>query len=73
MESPVDDSLPMLPPRQIEEPVYYPVYYENQRQHQKKPDIFYDLDKTTIIMLVAVFVIGFFMGKSMTPVILKTV
>jgi hypothetical protein len=51
--------------------MYYPVYYEKQNQNQKKADIFSELDKSTILIMVAVFVIGFFMGKSMTPVILK--
>jgi cell division protein FtsL len=68
MEPPIDDSLPMQQ-EQEQEPVYY---YQSPRI-QKKVDIFSDMDKTMLIMLLAVFIIGFFMGKSMTPIILKSV
>lgn len=72
MDEPIDDSLPIpSPQRTVEQPVYYqPVYYDNPIQ--KKVDVFAELDKSTIIIIIAVFIIGFFMGKSMTPVILKS-
>jgi len=74
MEPPIDDSLPMLsqtpPPLAPEEPVYYPIYYD--KHSQKKVDFFAEMDKSIVMMMVAIFVIGFFMGKSMTPIILKS-
>jgi hypothetical protein len=83
---PIDDSLPMKPDE--EERDYYhqppqqqPQYYYMQPQPseviqqppEKKASIFSELDKTTWIFVLAVFIIGFFMGKSMTPVIIKSI
>lgn len=82
---PIDDSLPMKPDE--EERDYYhqppqqqPQYYYMQpqqseviQQPEKKASIFSELDKTTWIFVLAVFIIGFFMGKSMTPVIIKSI
>ncbi len=38
---------------------------------QQKKDIFSDIDKTTYIIAFVVFILGFFMGKTMQPVILR--
>ncbi len=38
-----------------------------------KKDIFADIDKTTYIIAFVVFILGFFMGKTMQPVILRNV
>ena len=36
-----------------------------------KRDIFSEIDKTTYIIAFVVFILGFFMGKTMQPVILR--
>jgi len=36
-----------------------------------KPDIFTNLDKTAYLVIFAAFILGFFMGKTMQPVILR--
>ena len=38
---------------------------------QEKTDIFSSIEKTTWIVAFAVFLLGFFMGKTMQPVILR--
>lgn len=38
-----------------------------------KKDIFSEIDRTTYIIAFAVFILGFFMGKTMQPVILRNV
>jgi len=38
-----------------------------------KKDIFSEIDKTTYIVAFVVFILGFFMGKTMQPVILRNV
>tara|TARA_B110000285_G_C14796681_1_gene455518 strand:- start:408 stop:692 length:285 start_codon:yes stop_codon:yes gene_type:complete len=38
-----------------------------------KRDIFSEIDKTTYIVAFVVFILGFFMGKTMQPVILRNV
>jgi hypothetical protein len=38
----------------------------------KKSDLFGDIDKKTWIMILIALVIGFFMGKTMQPIILRT-
>ena len=42
--------------------------------HQQQPqpaDIFNDIDKTTYIIIFVAFILGFFMGKTMNPVIIR--
>ena len=39
----------------------------------QKKDIFSEIDKTTYIIAFVVFILGFFMGKTMQPVILRNV
>ena len=57
------------------------IYYQ-QPQHQPQPqpriqtfqgkkDLFSDLDKTAYIVIFVAFILGFFMGKTMQPVILR--
>jgi hypothetical protein len=36
-----------------------------------KPDLFAHLDKTAYLVIFAAFILGFFMGKTMQPVILR--
>jgi len=40
-------------------------------QYQEKIDIFSNLDKTAYIVIFVAFILGFFMGKTMQPVILR--
>lgn len=51
-------------------------YYEPQIQYIQqepvvKPDPFSNLDKTAYIVIFVAFILGFFMGKTMQPVILR--
>jgi len=39
--------------------------------YQEKIDIFSNLDKTAYIVIFVAFILGFFMGKTMQPVILR--
>ena len=56
------------------EQYYFPppqTYYEPQHQIPQKEDIFSNLDKTAYIIIFVSFILGFFMGKTMQPVILR--
>jgi len=58
-----------------QEPMYYyppPPPPPPQMQYQEKIDIFSNLDKTAYIVIFVAFILGFFMGKTMQPVILRT-
>jgi len=57
---------------QQQQPMMYPqmMMYPEQ-QPQKNNDIFANIDKSTWIIGFVVFLLGFFMGKTMQPVILK--
>ena len=46
-------------------------YYEPYPQQAHKEDIFTNLDKTAYIIIFVSFILGFFMGKTMQPVILR--
>tara|TARA_X000000368_G_scaffold354681_1_gene296238 strand:+ start:243 stop:515 length:273 start_codon:yes stop_codon:yes gene_type:complete len=55
------------------EQYYFPPpqqYYEPPPHHQKD-DIFSNLDKTAYVIIFVSFILGFFMGKTMQPVILR--
>jgi hypothetical protein len=58
-----------------QEPVYYypppPPPPPPVQQYQEKIDIFSNLDKTAYIVIFVAFILGFFMGKTMQPVILR--
>jgi hypothetical protein len=49
------------------------MYYQPPpvQQNDKKRDIFGEMDRTMYIILFVVFILGFFMGKTMQPVILR--
>ena len=63
----------------------YPQHFQQQQQqeyHQPMPmqmpvqyvekvDFFSTLDKTTYVVMFIAFILGFFMGKTMQPVILR--
>ncbi len=63
-------------PQQVEPQYYYEpqqqqMMYPDQMAHQEKFDILSSVDKSTWIIAFAVFLLGFFMGKTMQPVILR--
>ena len=65
---------PMEDEQQEQEPMYYyPPQPPTppQMQYQEKIDIFSNLDKTAYIVIFVAFILGFFMGKTMQPVILR--
>ena len=52
----------------------YPNYINPEQIYQfqdNKKDIFKELDKTVYIIIFIAFILGFFMGKTMQPVILR--
>ena len=49
----------------------HPHMYQQQPTEQAKVDLFAAIDKTTWIVGFVVFLLGFFMGKTMQPVILR--
>lgn len=72
---PIDDSIMNEPeirtePQQLPEQPQY-IYYQPQDIQDTKKDIFSDLDKTAYIIIFVAFILGFFMGKTMQPVILR--
>lgn len=54
-------------PEQIQ---YVPYMYHPPAPPEKR-DIFAELEKTHFIMFFVIFILGFFMGKTMQPVILR--
>ena len=58
------------PPQQQQPMMFMP---PQQTEQTQKKDIFVDIDKTTYIIAFVVFILGFFMGKTMQPVILRNV
>jgi hypothetical protein len=63
---------PQYPPLQMpSQPQYYD-YQAPPPQPEKKKDLFADLDKTSYIIIFIAFILGFFMGKTMQPVILRS-
>jgi len=40
-------------------------------EHENKKDVFANMDKTAYIVIFIAFILGFFMGKTMQPVILR--
>lgn len=56
--------MPQPPPQQ-------PIMMMAPPPEPQKKDIFAEIDKTTYIIAFAVFILGFFMGKTMQPVILR--
>ena len=54
-----------------EQPMYYYPPPPPQPQYQERVDVFSSLDKTAYVVMFVAFVLGFFMGKTMQPVILR--
>ena len=57
------------PPPHTQQPIY--VHQPQVPLPQEKNDIFSSLDKTGYIVIFVAFLLGFFMGKTMQPVILR--
>ena len=59
--------------RQQEEFIYYNQQPPPHQQvnYQDKKDLFTNLDKTAYVVIFVAFILGFFMGKTMQPVILR--
>ena len=72
---PIDDSILNEPEIKDEIPqpqyVYLPQPQPYEPSEFTKKDIFSDLDKTAYIIIFVAFILGFFMGKTMQPVILR--
>ena len=72
----MDDSM-YEPQQQMDQQDYAPQMYQtapSQFQYPdipKKRDLFAELDKTAYIIIFIAFILGFFMGKTMQPVILR--
>ena len=74
-----EDELPPLERENTQQwypppPPQQPMMFMQQPQHTEsvqKKDIFSDIDRTTYIIAFVVFILGFFMGKTMQPVILR--
>ena len=84
--TPIDDSnIPSSKPQmdfmgkisEEEEQRFYPSFNQPPMQQQMYPmheqtkDIFTGFDKTTYVIIFIAFILGFFMGKTMQPVILR--
>ena len=57
---------PQMPPPMFQQPMTY-----MDQVPDMKPDFFGTLSKTTYILVFVAFILGFFMGKTMQPVILR--
>lgn len=55
----------------VPQQMMYPSMMYQPQPHQEKVDIFANIDKSTWIIGFVVFLLGFFMGKTMQPVILR--
>jgi hypothetical protein len=66
MQEKVDEPQP-----QEEQPYYFQQPEMNYPPQPEKTDFFSSVDKSTWIVAFAVFLLGFFMGKTMQPVILR--
>jgi hypothetical protein len=64
------------PPQYHQQPQYEymrPPSVIDQPQPPKKSDFFADIDKKAWIFILIALVLGFFMGKTMQPIILRSV
>ena len=71
MDEPYDDekqSFIQEPPLE-RQPEY--IYYNNNVSNPPTVDLFGNLDKTAYILIFVTFILGFFMGKTMQPVIIR--
>lgn len=68
-EEPVQDEQPYYMDYPIQPPMIQPQMHTEPENN--KFDLFDKVDKSTWIIAFAVFLLGFFMGKTMQPVILR--
>lgn len=74
METDIGNSIEYNPEVHVEEepPAQQQYYYlPPPPPPPVKPDLFAHLDKTAYLVIFAAFILGFFMGKTMQPVILR--
>jgi hypothetical protein len=71
--NPIEYTPEVMDDQQSEGPSYYyqPPPPQPEPPQQQKTDIFANIEKSTWIIAFAVFLLGFFMGKTMQPVILR--
>ncbi len=72
--NPIEYTPEVMDDQQSEGPSYYyqpPPGPQPEPPQQQKTDIFANIEKSTWIIAFAVFLLGFFMGKTMQPVILR--
>jgi hypothetical protein len=62
-QQPFQQFQPQLQPQPQQQTQYTP---------EKKSDFFADIDKKAWILILVALILGFFMGKTMQPIILKT-
>ena len=60
-----------MPPQMFYPPPEMFMQAPPQSPNKQKFDLFGDLDKTSYIVIFVAFILGFFMGKTMQPVILR--
>ena len=73
-QSPIDqDDYNSASQYQFQQPQsqYFPQQQQQYFAPEKKVDIFAELGKTAYIIIFVAFILGFFMGKTMQPVILR--
>ena len=68
--APLDDYQQQTPPQYQQQQHYE--YILPQQHPEKVSDFFADIDKKAWIFILVALIIGFFMGKTMQPIILKT-
>jgi len=66
-----DNSVPIQREQEPESHMPYYMDYQPPPPQSQENDIFSKIDKSTWIIAFAVFLLGFFMGKTMQPVILR--
>ena len=71
-----DDFYEQQQQQQSYTPPPHPPMFPGTHQHWQpidanKPDLFSSIDKTAYIIIFVAFILGFFMGKTMQPVILR--
>jgi len=59
------------PPPPPPPPMFPSMHQQWQPVDANKPDLFSSIDKTAYIIIFVAFILGFFMGKTMQPVILR--
>ena len=73
---PIDDYQPPQYQQQQQVPQYDYITQsqpQTQQYQEKKSDFFADIDKKAWIFILIALILGFFMGKTMQPIILRSV